>query len=647
MFSKIGVKMNKILPLSLIIIFISSLLPIPARAAPSVIDPAAMEQWIDGQMQQAIDQKHIPGGIVVVTQGQDVLFMKAYGQANIEGDIPYDINKTIIGLGSTGKIATALGVMSEVEAGRLDLNASVKDYLAAYESPVEINSPFAEPVRLNQLLTHTAGFDENMTGMAASTPEKLRTLEDFLSRRLPPVVIEPGKYWAYSNMGVALAGYLAQLSSGQDLADLVDQHFFQPLGMERTTMHQPSRFAEDAVTGYNAVNGKFQAMPPFYINDWPAGGLTTTAADWSRLMIALANEGNYQGTQILKPETVADMMSPHYTGQPYATNQMGWVFWLEEHAGQRVAHHGGFGGGQSTEMLILPDSQAAILVQTNSTDTQVRDTLPWTIAQRYFYDPQAKSDPVPFKMRQDPESFGRLDLDGWYRYQRYPHTTWMRFGTLSGDFSADRYFELLPNGAIQNENDVYVPQGDGLYATPGGKKTLMLEQDAQNRVVAIFDDFGNAMLRVPWRDSLAFLKPLALICLGLLVSAIYWSFEKPLRRLFHQPPLDERRGPQRARLVATILSFLPLVAFVLYILFVSTRRTDVFAVDGSLQNTVMVLVGWAVALFAVVTGMMAVQSWLGRWWGIPNRLHYSLVALGGLGLTWFLWVMNFFTLRNF
>ena len=105
--------MNKILPLSLIIIFISSLLPIPARAAPSVIDPAAMEQWIDGQMQQAIDQKHIPGGIVVVTQGQDVLFMKAYGQANIEGDIPYDINKTIIGLGSTGKIATALGVMSE------------------------------------------------------------------------------------------------------------------------------------------------------------------------------------------------------------------------------------------------------------------------------------------------------------------------------------------------------------------------------------------------------------------------------------------------------------------------------------------------------------------------------------------------------
>jgi Beta-lactamase len=83
------------------------------------------------------------------------------------------------------------------------LHRSVKTYLNDLHVSEERGV-----ITLHHLLTHTAGFDERLTGMAARSAEAVQPLAHYLARSMPPTFIEPGRVISYSNHGFGLVGLL-------------------------------------------------------------------------------------------------------------------------------------------------------------------------------------------------------------------------------------------------------------------------------------------------------------------------------------------------------------------------------------------------------------------------------------------------------
>ncbi|MFM8534416.1 MAG: serine hydrolase domain-containing protein, partial [Acidimicrobiia bacterium] len=119
--------------------------------------------------------------------------------------------------------------------------------------------------------------------------------------------VEAGSTPAYSNYGVALAGYIVERVSGQPFEEYVEQRIFQPLGMRYSTFRQPlpKPLAPYMAQGYRQASTT--ARPFEILGRAPPGALSASGADMARFMLAHLNRGELNGRRILAAET-ADRM---------------------------------------------------------------------------------------------------------------------------------------------------------------------------------------------------------------------------------------------------------------------------------------------------------------------------------------------------
>ena len=108
------------------------------------------------------------------------------------------------------------------------MDADISAYL-----DFEIERRFDEPLTLRHLLTHSAGFEERWKVVPTTD------LEAYVKNDPPAQVFAPGTTPAYSNYGMALAGYIVQRVSGQPFETYVREHVLEPAGMTSSTYEQP------------------------------------------------------------------------------------------------------------------------------------------------------------------------------------------------------------------------------------------------------------------------------------------------------------------------------------------------------------------------------------------------------------------------
>lgn len=133
-------------------------------------------------------------------------------------------------IGSVTKMFVAMAVMQQVERGKLSLDAHVADL--APELNLKNKWEDTHPVRVVNLLEHTAGFDDMhyrnwLSRSAAPVSEVVLDLDAELVSRW-----QPDQWHAYSNPGYEVAAYLVEKSSGMSFEDYVDQELLGPLGMQ-------------------------------------------------------------------------------------------------------------------------------------------------------------------------------------------------------------------------------------------------------------------------------------------------------------------------------------------------------------------------------------------------------------------------------
>ena len=303
-------------------------------------DPNAVEMFVDGVVQPLMKNNASPSGTVAIMRGGEMLFAKGYGFENIDTQKPVDPYTTLFRPGSVSKLFTWVAVMQQVEAGRLDLDADVNEYLSGFQ----IDQRFDEPITLRHVMTHTAGFEDGGMGyLIIDDPERAMPLSESLVRYQPKRVNPPGAQTAYSNYATTLAGHIVAEVAGLSFEEYVEQEIFEPLGMKSSSFREPlpEPLASNMAVSYSPEGGRFTEKPFEIITSFgPAGSQSATSTDMVRFAQAILNGGELDGNRILEAATVEQMLARNFSHDERLMG-MALGFYETDLNGFRVMGHGG------------------------------------------------------------------------------------------------------------------------------------------------------------------------------------------------------------------------------------------------------------------------------------------------------------------
>ncbi len=133
------------------------------------------------------------------------MLAKGYGYADLENSVPVDPELTVFRIGSSGKLFTWTAVMQLVDQGKLDLNEDINTYL-----DFRIPDTYPQPITLEHLFTHTAGFEESWyeTFTLDARMTSLSAGRMAVHPYTGAASVRPAKSPAYSNYSAELAGYI-------------------------------------------------------------------------------------------------------------------------------------------------------------------------------------------------------------------------------------------------------------------------------------------------------------------------------------------------------------------------------------------------------------------------------------------------------
>ena len=399
--------------------------PMPADiTAAHPLDRADVESWADGFMPYALQTGDVAGAVVVVVKDGEPLLIKGYGYSDVAARTPVDAQRTLFRPGSTSKLFTWTAVMQLVEQGKLDLDRDVNAYL-----DFRLPKRDGTPITMRNIMTHTAGFEEQVKQLILDDPRQMPGLKDYLEHSIPQRLFKAGTTPAYSNYATALAGYIVQRVSGQPFDDYMEEHLFKPLGMRHASFRQPlpAALVPDASKGYEVASEP--AKPFEIVTPAPAGALSASGADMARFMIAHLQGGEYDGARILAPETAKIMHETPLDMIP-PLNRMMLGFYEQNYNGHRVISHGGDTEYFHSDLSLFLDDHVGLYISMNSAGRDaaahvIREALFEQFADRYF--------PGAADRRHVDEKIAAADaklLIGYYENSRRIETSFLSLANL-------------------------------------------------------------------------------------------------------------------------------------------------------------------------------------------------------------------------
>jgi len=299
--------------------------------APSLARPAriALDLFLNGGVLLGLQS----GYVAMFARDGELVHATTAGYADIASRAPMELD-TRFRIASMTKPITAVAAMVLVEEGRLGLDDPVAQYIpAAADLRVATSQtalpdgtipsvPLDEPLTVRDLLKFASGIGGNATTSDLDRlwfGNNLYTGSGSLATRVDriltaPLYEQPGDVWRYGWSADVLAR-VVEVAAGEAFGDFVTGRIIDPLGMTSTEFLTAESPRDRLATMYTQNSaGRLVAVerPGGDSLDWTPGGsgLVSTAGDYMRFALMLWNDGTYQDTQILKPETVALMTQP-------------------------------------------------------------------------------------------------------------------------------------------------------------------------------------------------------------------------------------------------------------------------------------------------------------------------------------------------
>jgi CubicO group peptidase (beta-lactamase class C family) len=334
---------------------------VPARSAAASGLPLETAEQIDAYIQSRMRADHIPGLALAVVRGDQIVYLKGYGVAGPDGRAVTPQTPFI--LGSTSKSFTALAVMQLVEAGQIDLDASVTRYLPWFRTADEAASA---RITVRHLLYQNSGLPVYAGREGMSEDDQGDTALENGIRQLAGVRLNhpAGQVFEYANENYTLLGMIVQAVSGTTYEEYVQSEIFAPLDMRHSAASISEPAVSDLASGYRSWFGWPVAFDaPYPRRMTPAGFLISSAEDMAHYLVAQLNGGRYCGNHVLSPAGIATLHTAGARMSPSRAYGMGWV--IHNRGGGTALEHNGDVSNFHSNMLLLPDQRIGIGILTN------------------------------------------------------------------------------------------------------------------------------------------------------------------------------------------------------------------------------------------------------------------------------------------
>ena len=366
-----------------------------AQKNPSVgphVSDAAIVRDLGQQLRQLSIDSAFSGTVLFARDGK-MLFQGVAGYAD-RVSRRLNTSATPFNLGSFGKAFTAVAVLQLAQAQRLSLDDRVSAVLPEYP-----NATVAANVTVRQLLEHASGLGDVFTEEYLAAPSHFCDASTYLplfARDMSRTA--PGTSWSYSNAGYMILGLIVERLSGQSFAAYVQDHVFQPAGMQSSGGYDKAEHPAARAVGYTTRRGfgpptigesphsNAMVLPDCGI---PAGGGYSTVGDLLRFDQAIRKHVllNAEYTRLLLTGAVAEDARA-----PEAKYTLG----LEEVTvnGVRSVGHGGSFPGVSSVFDIYPELGYTVIVLSNADN----GTQPVSFRLRWMLRGQAATLPAHYRL---------------------------------------------------------------------------------------------------------------------------------------------------------------------------------------------------------------------------------------------------------
>lgn len=372
---------------------------------------------INEEMQKLVDMQEMAGGALIVRHHGKEVYKGKWGYADIQGKKPVDYN-TMWLLCSMSKPITAAAVMLLIEQGKMGLDDKISQYIPGFKhmrvcaKRVGVDGSYQpdphhpegmtipeildgmeyvdakREITVRDLLTHSSGLGMEAPGLTFM--ERVNSHEDVLATRIAkwtncPLDFQPGEGTGYSPYAsMEILGHIAELISGYDYQTFLKKHIFEPLGIRDITFQLSEDQHERLACLYKGENGKLEYVPEkdngLWGTDLEAGyfsgaaGMTGSIEDYDKITTMFAQGGIYNGTRLLKEETVRMIYEERGERALDLVPGVRWglgmaVFYQPSAIGIHVPEGTyGWSGAYGTHMFIHPDSGISATFAMNRAD---------------------------------------------------------------------------------------------------------------------------------------------------------------------------------------------------------------------------------------------------------------------------------------
>lgn len=359
------------------------------------MNPEKLAQ-VDSVINEAITAKEIPGAVLSVVRGNDIVYLKAYGNKSVVPTVEPMTTETLFDLASVSKcVGTTLAFMQLIENGYVRLTDNVDRYIPDFKPWTDPESGETVDITVRDLLSHSSGLtpyinaDTFVKEYGGNNPEKM---EWYIATKVKRN-FRPGTDFMYSCLNFVTLQRILERVTGEKLYEYAQKHVFDVLGLTHTCyfplIYTPAVSNSAELAGLCAptevqADGKplvAQVHDPMArrIMGGNSGnaGVFSNAEDLSVICSAIMNGGvlvdkkdrPMESTRILSPLTVRLMATIPPQNDPSVGRALGWDK-KSSHSGPRgdlfnpetTIMHTGYTG---TSIVINTETKTAIILLTH------------------------------------------------------------------------------------------------------------------------------------------------------------------------------------------------------------------------------------------------------------------------------------------
>ena len=327
-------------------------------------------EGFDAYMDQLLKDWNTPGIGVGIVINDKLVFAKGYGYRDYGRKLPFTPT-TLCPIASNSKLFTAVAAGMLVEQGKLTWDKPVRDAVPTVQF---YNDQLNNNVTLRDMLSHRTGVTRHDL-IWFKSPFTRKELFEKLKYLEPQQPMR--ETFLYNNLMFSAAGYIIELKSGKTWEKYVRENVFEPLDMNTSTYTIADMLKlPDHGVPYREKRDSFELYQIPYYEDTegvaPAGAIISNINELSHWLVALMNDGSYNGKQVLPPNVLKATMQPAI-GLPNALGEaLGYWEVLNpdygmgrqtaSYRGHLMTFHGGDLPGFHSQVSFLPNEKIGVIV---------------------------------------------------------------------------------------------------------------------------------------------------------------------------------------------------------------------------------------------------------------------------------------------